>query len=267
MFGLFSPRVQSGSPFILAACMLALAVSLGSAPNALAQTPRTPSDVVREFYKAMREHRFKDAFSLTIYKPAVEGLSAEEMEDLRSDFEEKAAAVPEQVEITGEQIDGKTATVFVKVPVNESTPQITSQPVNLISSGGAWIIGDESNQAIVKKAGRRFFLDALITQHQSDIEDLLRRVIAVQIVYSQQHGGAYGDLAALINTGLVSKVAGDPKVLGYNLRVTVGKDGKTYLAGAEPTRYGHSGKLSYWMDQTGTIRSVDNGGKVLSGGK
>lgn len=245
-----------------------LAIVLFASPSsAVAQTPRTPSDVVREFYKAMREHRFKEAFSLTIYKPAVEGLSTEEMEDLRADFEEKAAAVPEQVEITGEQIDGKTATVYIKVPINESTPQTISQPVNLINSGGGWIIGTEADQVEVKKQGRRFFLNAMIAQHQGDIEDLLRRVIAVQIVYSQQHGGAYGDLAALINAGLVPKDAGDPKVLGYNFRVTVGKDGKTYLAGAEPTRYGHTGKLSYWMDQTGTIKGVDNGGKVLSGAK
>jgi hypothetical protein len=267
MFGLFSSRKQTRSALILAACLLALAVTPDFVRNPAAQAPRTPSDTVREFYKAMRERRFKEAFSLTIYKPAVEGLSTEEMEDLRAVFEEKAAAVPAQVEISGEQIDGKNATVYVKVPINESTPQTINQPVNLISSGGAWIIGDETNQAIVKKAGRRFFLDALITQNHSDIEDLLKRVIAVQIVYNQQHGGVFGDLATLISGGLIPTAAGDPKALGYNFRVTVGKDGKTYLAGAEPTRYGRTGKLSYWMDQTGTIKSLDNGGKVLSGAK
>jgi hypothetical protein len=98
------------------------------------------------------------------------------------------------------------------------------------------------------------------------MEELLKRVIAVQIVFSQQHG-VFGDLATLINAGLVPKAAGDPKELGYNFRVTVARDGKTYLAGAEPTRYGHTGKLSYWMDQTGTIRSLDNGGKPVSGPK
>ena len=249
----------------LAIGLLIIAVP-GCAPGLVAQTQRTPSDVVREFYKAMREHRFKEAWSLTIYKPAVDNLNAEEMEDLRPDFEEKAAAIPDTVEISGEQISGDIATVFVKIPVNESTPQSISQPVTLIKSGGAWIIGDEANQAIVKKGGRRFFLDALIIQHHSDIEDLLKRVIAVQIVYAQQHD-SFGDLVALIGAGLVPKAAGDPKELGYNFRVTVGKDGKSYVAGAEPTRYGHTGKLSYWMDQTGTIKSVDNGGKVLSGAK
>src|SRR5213080_1009484 len=114
-----------------------LAVTLFGCAAVLAQTQRSPSDVVREFYKAMREHRFKDAWSMTIYKPAVEGLTAEEMEDLRSTFEEQAAHVPEQVEITGEQIEGKAAKVFVKLPAAESTPQVTSQPVTLINSGGA----------------------------------------------------------------------------------------------------------------------------------
>lgn len=256
---MFHFRFGRGQSF-LSIALLAMAV-FGCASTAVAQTQRTPSDVVREFYKAMREHRFKDAFSHTIYKPAVEGLNAEEMEDLRPGFEDRAAQIPEQVEITSEQVTGNTATVFVKVPVNESTPQSTSQPVSLINSGGAWIIGTEADQAEVKKKGRRFFLDALITQNQSDMEDLLRRVIAVQIIYSQQHGGAFGDLAALINTGQVSKDAADPKVLGYNFRVKVGTDGKTYQAEAEPARYGRTGKLSYWMDQTGTIKSVDNGGK------
>src|SRR2546430_4997882 len=158
-----------------------LAVTLFGCAAVLAQTQRSPSDVVREFYKAMREHRFKDAWAMTIYKPAVEDLSGEEMEDLRSDFEQKAAQVPAQIEITGEQIQGNIATVFVRVPVTESTPQVTSEPVNLISSGDVWIIGDAANQTVVKKAGRRFFLDALIEEHQSDVEDLLTRLVAVQI--------------------------------------------------------------------------------------
>ena len=244
-----------------------LAIALSAALSAaVVQTQRTPSDVVREFYKAMHEHRFKEAWALTIYKPAVDGLNAEEMEDLRPDFEEKAAAIPDPVEISDEQISGDIATVFVKVPISDSTPQNTSQPVTLIKSGGGWIIGTESDQAEVKKKGRRFFLDALITQHHIDIEELLKRVIAVQIVFSQQHG-VFGDLTALINAGLVPKAAGDPKELGYNFRVTVGRDGKSYLAGAEPTRYGHTGKLSYWMDQTGTIRSLDNGGRPVSAPK
>ena len=231
------------------------------------QAQRGPSDVVREFYKAMREHRFKEAWALTIYKSAVEGLSAEEMEDLRPDFEQKAAAVPPQIEITGERIQGNIATVFVKVPVTDSTPQITSEPINLMSSGSGWIIGTEADQAEVKKKGRRFFLDALIEEHENDIDDLFKRLLVVQLVYAGEHKGALANLQDLIKANLVAKESADPKAIGYTVRIVITPDGKGYIATAEPTRYGHTGKLSFWMDQTGNLRKVDNGGKPLTGSK
>lgn len=247
--------------------ILILIIGLTTPLVAEAQTQRGPSDVVREFYKAMREHRFKDAWALTIYKSAVEDLSAQEMEDLRPDFEQKAAAIPDQVEITGERIQGNIATVFVKVPVTESTPQITSEPVNLISSGGGWIIGTEADLAEVKKKGHRFFLDALIEEHESDIEDLLKRLLVVQLVYSQEHKGELADLPKLIAANLVAAESADPKAVGYNVRIAVTPDGKGYIATAEPARYGHTGKLSFWMDQTGNIKKADNGGKPITGSR
>lgn len=254
-------QIKSKSLIVIAALLL-----FGAVPHsAAAQTERSPSDVVRDFYKAMREHRFKDAWSLTIYKPAVVDLTAAEMEDLLPDFEERAAKIPPQIDITGEQIQGNVATVFVKVPVVEASGQVTSEPVNLFKSGGSWIIGDEASDAEVKKKGRRFFLDALIEQHQNDVEDLLKRLIALQIVYATRHNGEFGDLPGLIKELLVAKEAGDPRASGYNLRITVGADKKSYVAMAEPTRYGRTGKLSFWMDQTGAIKSVDNGGKPISG--
>ena len=231
-----------------------------------AQTQRGPSDVVREFYKAMREHRFKDAFSMTIYKSAVGDLTAEEMEDLRPGFEETAKKIPDQVEITSEQINGNAATVFVKIPATDSTPQVTSEPVYLISSGGTWIV-TTPDEAEVKKKGRRFFLDALIEENQRDIEDLLKRVIAIEVVYGAQHNGAFGDLQALIAADLIAKESGDPKAVGYKVQITIAPDGKGYVATAEPTRYGHTGKLSFWMDHTGAIKSSDNGGKPITGSK
>ena len=229
------------------------------------QTQRGPTDVVREFYKAMREHRFKDAWALTIYKPAVQDLTAEEMEDLRPTFESRAAAVPEQIEITGERIQGNIATVFVKVPLGDSTAQVVSEPVNLMNSGGAWIIGTEADDAEVKKKGRRFFLDALIEENQNNIVELLKRLVAVQGLYGQQNNGAFGDLAALVKANLMSNEVANPNVIGYNLHITVNPDNKGYTVTAEPTRHGRTGKLSFWMDQTGLIKSADNGGKPLRG--
>jgi len=236
-------------------------VAISRAQNIAA---RGPSDVVREFYKAMREHRFKDAWTLTIYKSAVETLTAEEMEDLRPDFEERAAKIPEQVEITGEQINGNVATVFVKIPNDVDVTQTVSEPVALFSSAGSWIIGTDADQALVKKAGRRYFLDAMIETHESDVEDFLKRLIAIEAAYSQQHDGMFGDLKALIDAGLTSHEVGE-SADGYHFHITVVKDGKSFIAGAEPIRYGHTGKRSFWMDQAGTLKKTDNGGKPMTG--
>ena len=240
-----------------------LAMILFGASSSIAQAPRAPSDVVREFYKDMREQRFREAFALTNYKPAVESLTAEDMEDLRPTFEDKAKMIPETVEITGEQINGNTAIVFVRVPIAETSAQVTSQPVNLANSGGAWIIvfGSEADQEEVKKAGRRYFLDAMIAEHEADVDDFMKRLVMWELVYSQQHGGALADFPALIQAGMFSNDVIDPKLSGYNYHIAIGKDGKSYVASAEPVRHGHTGKLSFWSDQTGAIKSADNGGK------
>src|SRR5712691_3837782 len=65
-----------------------------SAPTFAQAAPRSPSDTVREFYKAMREKRFREAFALSIYKSAIEPLKPQEFEDLRPDFDKMAAVIP-----------------------------------------------------------------------------------------------------------------------------------------------------------------------------
>jgi hypothetical protein len=244
--------------FVLALMTLAL-----SSMSAGAQTQKSPSDVVRAFYKAMYERRFKDAWSMTVYKPAVEKLTADEMEDLRPIFEAQAAEVPAQIQIDTEKIAGNTAQVFVQMPATEATPQITSKPADLILVDGVWIIGTEAEQAKVKEKGARYFLDALIDLNQGGMEDLLKRLIAVQALYAQTHNGAFGEIKDLLTATLISPDMVDPKGSGYNFHIAVPPGGKTFVASAEPARYGHTGKLSYWMDQTGAIKSADNGGKPL----
>src|SRR5213075_784268 len=113
-----SPLLRRRNFVLVALAILLLSTSAG------AQTEKSPSDVVREFYKAMREHRFKEAWSMTVDKPAIEDLTAEEMEDLRPIFEGQASKIPAQVEITSEKILGSVATVFVKVPINEARPRL-----------------------------------------------------------------------------------------------------------------------------------------------
>src|SRR5437899_329900 len=62
----------------------ALYVLASQAPPQNAQ--RSPSETVRQFYKAMREGHFRDAFALSIYRPAVNGLTDQEFQALRPLF-------------------------------------------------------------------------------------------------------------------------------------------------------------------------------------
>src|ERR1051325_4507338 len=160
--------------------LIALALSCPLAIISAQQPPRSPSDTVRDFYKAMREKRFREAFDLSIYKPAIDPLKPQEFEDLRPDFEKMALAIPAAVNITGEQISGDLATVFLKVKEGDAAEQ--AEPVSLMRVNGVWLLGDRESQAIVNKAGKQFFFDARIKAHHSDVQDMLTRIsLAEQI--------------------------------------------------------------------------------------
>jgi hypothetical protein len=92
---------------------------------------------------------------------------------------------------------------------------------------------------------------------------MLKRISIAQLVYNQQHGGKYGDLPALISAGLVPKDLEATESTGYRFHITLASDAKSYTAGAEPARYGRTGRLSFFLDRTG-VRSADNGGKPLT---
>ena len=223
--------------------------------------PLSPTDTVRLFYQTMRERKFKEAFAMSIYKPAVEGLSAKEFDDLRPDFERMAAAIPDQVELSGETISGDLATVFVKVKETTETAE-KSEPISLIQNNGIWIIGDRANEAIVKKAGKNFFFNARIDTHHNDVQDLLTRITLAEVVYSQQHNGLYANLAELITAGLLPKDLEGTDSTGYSFHVNRSADSKSWYATAEPAQYGRTGKLSFYVDAAG-VKSGDSSGKPL----
>jgi hypothetical protein len=238
---------------------------LASSAGALvvAQTkPRSPSDTVREFYKAMHEKRFREAFALSIYKPAIEGLKPEQFEDLRPDFDNMAAAIPDNVEINGEQVSGETASVFVRVPGTDGNAG-ELEPVPLLRINGEWIVGDKENQDAVKKSGNNFFFKARIETHHQEVTTMLQRISVAELIYKNQHNGLYGELTALTGAGLVPKDVEGTESTGYRFRVNLNKDAKSFTATAEPAQYGRTGLLSFFMDESG-IRSGDNGGKPLS---
>jgi hypothetical protein len=232
---------------------------------AFAQTPqRTPTETMREFYRMMREKKFREAFGISIYRPALEGLSTQEYEELRPDFEKMAVAVsekiPEKIDITGEQISGDVATVFVKVMDSEGKEKI--EPASLIKIDNSWIVGDKESLEMVKKSGKKFFFEARINAHHSDVQDMLTRISLAQVVYSQNHNGQFGNTAELITAGLIPKDLEGTESTGYRFQVLRSGDAKSWYATAEPAQYGRTGRLSFYLDASG-VRSGDAGGKPL----
>ena len=208
----------------------------------------------------MRERKFREAFALSIYKPAIETLKPQEFEDLRPDFEKMAAAIPAQVDLGGEQVSGEVATVFVKVKDGDK-PE-TAEPVVLMLVDGNWIIGDKENAAIVKKAGKQFFFNARIDTHHDEVQAMLTRVSLAELLYSQQHDGLFADLATLISLGLLPKDLEGTESTGYRFHVNAPAAGKTWNAAAEPAQYGRTGRLSF--TRCAGVRSSDVGGKPLT---
>ena len=153
---------------LLVCCAVILALTV---PAAIAQnTPRTPTETTRAFYQMMRDKKYREAFAMSIYQPAIDGLSAQEFEDLRPDFDRMAAAIAERspatIDVSGEQISGDVATVFIKVLDADGKEKI--EPVTLIQMSNTWIVGDRESLDMVKKAGKKFFFEARITAHHND---------------------------------------------------------------------------------------------------
>ena len=239
--------------------LFAFSVSFAQSP------PRTPTETMREFYRMMREKKFREAFGMSIYRPAIEGLSTQEYDELRADFEKMAVAVsekiPEKIDITGEQISGDLATVFVKVMDTEGKERI--EPASLIKIDNSWVVGDKESLELVKKSGKKFFFEARINAHHSDVQDMLTRISLAQVVYSQNHNGQFGNTAELITAGLIPKDLEGTESTGYRFQVVRATDGKSWYATAEPAQYGRSGRLSFYLD-AGGVRSGDAGGKPLT---
>ena len=242
-------------------CALLLAITT---PGLAQSTQRTPTETMREFYRMMREKKFREAFGMSVWRHGLEGLSTEEYEDLRPDFDRMAVAVseklPGQIDISGEQISGDIATVFVKVADAEGKEKV--EPATLIKIDNAWVVGDKESLEMVRKAGKKFFFETRINAHHSDVQDMMTRVSLAQVVYSQGHNGQFGNTAELIAAGLIPKDIEGTESTGYRFQIVRSTDGKSWYATAEPAQYGRTGRLSFYLDASG-VRSGDAGGKPL----
>jgi hypothetical protein len=256
-------RFTNGSrltPALLSVLLLITCGALSTAPaqKQTAAAAATPSEAVRQFYKALSEKRFRDALMATALRPAVENLSAAELEELRSDFE-RMATDADKVQLTGEQISGDRASVFVKLQSDGPGDPPLEVQVRRVSGGWILIFNDEVESA-VKRDGNKYFFKLRIETHEQDVQNMLVRVAQAQLVYSAQHAGTFTDLQTLVKERLLPEDVLTSQSTGYNFHVTLSADKKSYTAGAEPAVYGRTGLQSFFMDPKG-IKKADMGGK------
>ena len=222
----------------------------------------SPTNTILAFYGAMRERRFRDALLMTNLRAAVAPLSAAEMEDLRPDFEPLAQQTPAAIETSGEQINGNTATVFVK-NTDPATGELKLDTVTLRRENNRWIIlsGDGEVEKRVSSEGKNYFFNTRLETRHNDVELTLQDIISAELNYSLQNKGAFGDFPALTKEQLLSPDAVKSDTLGYNFRLTLGKDRKTYTVNAEPIAYGKTGKLSFLLTVNGRNPQIEKADK------
>jgi hypothetical protein len=234
--------------------------------NSIVVTPKSPAASVRTFYKALREKRFFDAMLMTNLKNAVEGLSTEELEDLRPYFEALAADIPEEVEVNGEQTVGTSASVFAKLPDEQQKFAMTELKLRFENDGWTLLLVDEKTESEVKKAGKNYLFNLRVEIHQSEAEEMFDRIQKAEYIYSIQNKGECAEMGTLVSKGLLPMDVQTPESTGYRFAITVSNDKKRYVVTAEPEKYGKSGKLSYFFDsgeKNSKLKSSDNKGMPI----
>ena len=231
----------------------------------------SPTATVQEFYKAMRDRRFRDALMMTNLRSAVEKLSAADMADLAPDFEPMATRVPEKIEINGEQISGNLASVFVKAK-DPLTNESKLDEVKMRRENNIWIIltGDQETETQAKVDGANYFFKLRMETRHADVEDTMKEIIKAEFAYMLQHNGDYADLQVLAKDKLLSSDVLDADLMGYRFHSQLSADKKKYTVNAEPVQYGKTGKLSFLLTsgdaKTGsqTQREDKNGQPIVS---
>src|ERR1700759_3162870 len=79
-----------------------------------AQKAGSPTAVALDFYRALKDKHYVEGFHHSVYRGAVEGLSAAELKELEPDFINTFARIPDKIEVLSEDITGDTATVTLK---------------------------------------------------------------------------------------------------------------------------------------------------------
>jgi hypothetical protein len=78
--------------------------------------------------------------------------------------------------------------------------------------------------------------------------------------YKEKTGATYGSIEQLVETEILSKES--VATAGYKIDLRVTAEG--FEVTAVPTEYGKTGKLSFFLDQSGVVRGADRGGAAAS---
>lgn len=221
------------------------------------QTP-SPTQTAINFYRALKERRYLEGFHRSVYRGAIEGLSAAEMRELEPDFARTFAAIPEQVEAQGEQINGNTAMVTLKFAGLDEPQQ-----VGLIRVSGEWLVGDAEMLAMVKQQGRAYFFNTRMIVNENEAAEMMLRVIGAELIYGRKFAGRNAPLAELIRLGGVPKDLESGEASGYRFTLTVSADQSSFFATAVPVAYGKTGRVSFYADIRG-VRAEDLKGRAAS---
>lgn len=238
--------------------------SLPAKQNAgqVSSAEQTPTQVVKDFYRNLKEQRFREALMMTNWRPAVESFTAQEAEDLRNNF--KYLAAQASVEVTGEQLSQTAASVFVK-GVDAQSGETKVEEVRLRRENNNWVIvlGDAETEAALKREGKNYFYRLWMENRHREAQYMIEDIYKAQLIYSMAGDGSFADLNTLVSKRLLSSDVLGSEV-GYRFRVQLSPDKKKYSVYAEPLAYGKTGKLSFLLeigkDGKPVLKSGDNNG-------
>jgi hypothetical protein len=246
--------------------LLALIIALPFISSASAQTTKpdeptnlTPVDTVKEFYHLLHEKRYVEGFRLSVYRSAIEGLSAEELRELEPDFDQVFANIPDPIKVLGSQSTGKKATVFIKA--TDDPKDVTAEEVLLIQVNNQWLVGDEDTLKMVRELGRKFFFEIRIRVNEDNVNRYMGHYIGAQKLHADANKGNYGTVDDLIHAQFLSASLKNGEIYGYKFTIELAGDKRSFWIHAEPLNYSKTGRLSFYADLNGVYK-FDNGGKV-----
>jgi uncharacterized protein DUF3352 len=154
------------------------------------------------------------------------------------------------------------------IPVNEKMQEFLSQ-VNPVIDPVTYALSNDGmgpfhelhvpkSLLVLLTAGIASGINATpLTTNESIAKSLLQTVASAETTFQSGKGaGRYGTLDELVSEGLVTKDLF--KKYGYKIEVTVSLN--RFEAVAVPVEYGTTGRMSYFVDESGILRGGDHGG-------